>query len=166
MTFLLISQRAIPNSNYNLKDLTSHGRIDVVFRCILAATRQIATDPGHDIYCFLKGSTPHGWLTIHSDFVHEEDDEISLAARIQDHWSEVFTTGTLDQLIPQLDHPFVFLTETGTQTREFKGTIVLGAQNDLITEDLSGLPIGLEVSLGNRSLLASHAIIYSRQLLL
>ena len=166
MAFLLVSQRALASPQYNLKDLTGHGRIDVVMRCILAATRTLASDQGSKIYCLLKGSQPHGWLTIDPEMINEDDDEISLAAKLQTVWQECFTVGELEDLLALLPAPFILLSEDGDRVTKFDGTIILGAQNDLTEEDLAKIPVSSIISLGSRSLLASHAIIYTRQLLL
>jgi len=164
LVYLLISQRAKANNRYNLKNLTGHGRFDVVVRCILAATRQLTSDPGEVIYAYLKGSEPWGWLEIQPQFVKEDDDEISLAAKIQERWDDIFTEGILSELVNLLEEPFLLLSENGEVIESFSGTIVLGAQNDLVDADLDLIPITQKISLGKRSLLASHAIIYSRQL--
>lgn len=163
MKFLLISQRAKANPNYNLKDLPGHGRYDVVIRCILSAGRQLLSDQGEKIFCYLKGSEPHGWLTIDSDYVRADDDEISLAARIKEDWGRLFTIGILDDLVDQLDRPLILLAEDGDSLQSTNGTIVLGAQRDLTDEDQSKLKIDQTMTLGSRSLLASQAIVYYRQ---
>ena len=56
------------------------------------------------------------------------------------------------------------MSEYGDPLTSLTGTIVLGAQNDLLRNDIITLEIEKEISLGNKSLLASHAIIYVRQL--
>ncbi|MFV2016465.1 MAG: hypothetical protein ACC656_13625, partial [Candidatus Heimdallarchaeota archaeon] len=88
MKFLVVSQRAIPNPNFRLNDLTGHGRIDVVMRCILAACRPLPKDNSSSIYCYLKGSdnhNEHGWLTWEKRI--DNHDEVSLAAVVHDNWS-------------------------------------------------------------------------------
>ena len=62
MRFLVISQRAKPDPNYSLKDLTGHGRFDVIPRVILAASRNIVEKTADDIFIYLKGSTDTGWI--------------------------------------------------------------------------------------------------------
>ena len=56
------------------------------------------------------------------------------------------------------------MSEYGDPLTSLTGTIVLGAQNDLLRNDIITLEIEKEISLGSKSLLASHAIIYVRQL--
>lgn len=171
MIFLVISQRAKANPKYNLKDLPGHGRIDVVFRCILAATRELATDIGHSVYVFLKGSEPHGSLRINPDFVSDDDDEISIAAKIQNNWAQLFSESSLEDLIHSLDCGTTYLlSERGRPLSDMvvdsSDLIVLGAQNDLVDTDLAVFDNPTEVSLTHKSLLASQAIIYLRQQLL
>ena len=116
MIFLLISQRGKANNSYSLKDLEGHGRIDVVFRCILAAGQQLVDDEGHLIYCFLKGTTPHGWLKIPPHYIDEQDDEVSLAAKVKEDWTQLFFQGELTSMVKQLQRPFTLLTEQGNGT--------------------------------------------------
>ncbi|MHA2502068.1 MAG: hypothetical protein ACXAE3_04305 [Candidatus Kariarchaeaceae archaeon] len=164
MIFLVISQRAKAHSAYSLKDLEGHGRIDIIFRTILAATRQLASDQGHTIYCHLKGSEPQGWMKLHYNDVDESHDEVSLAAHIKNNWGEYFTEGTLAQLVADLPRPFALLSEGGASFQKLEGTVILGAQQDLTPDDLRAISPDSIISLGERSLLASHAIIYTRQM--
>jgi len=164
MSFLIVSQRAKANSGYSLKNLEGHGRIDIIFRSILAATRPLNKDQGREIYCFLKGSRPHGWLKVLPSYISEGDDEISLAAKVQRDWQDLFTIGTLKDLLNLVERPFQMLHESGGTFDAGEGTILLGAQADLSEEDLEIFRVDKIISLGPRSLLASHAIIYTRQL--
>ena len=168
MNFLVISQRAYPTNKYNLKDLTGHGRIDVLFRCILAATRELFGDDKCRIHCFLKGKDPYGWLNITPEDVSEEWGEIELASFLQKKWSKYFHQGTLEDLVNELNAPFVLLAENGETLSEInqdieRMIIVLGAQNDLTDDDLLTINPAMSLSLGQNSMLASQAITYFRQ---
>ena len=164
MNFLIISQKCQFNSNYTLNNLTGHGRFDIICRSILASTRELQSDKGSSIFCYLKGGEEKGWLKIDPSFVEEIDDEISIAAKIKNNWSKIATKGNLINLFGQLPKPITLLSEYGAPPTSFTGTIVLGAQNDLSRNDKITLEIENEISLGSKSLLASHAIIYVRQL--
>ena len=69
MNFLIISQKCQFNSNYTLNNLTGHGRFDIICRSILASTRELQSDKGSSIFCYLKGGEEKGWLKILSSFV-------------------------------------------------------------------------------------------------
>jgi tRNA pseudouridine-54 N-methylase len=171
MIFLVISQRAKANPQYNLKDLPGHGRIDVIFRCILAATRELTNDPGHPIYIYLKGSEPQGYLHIDFNFVSSDDDEISIAAKIQDNWDQLFTLSSLEALLSEIDFDALYLlSEDGELLTDIKirdqDLILLGAQNDLVEADLEIFNQLTRISLTQKSLLASQAITFLRQQLL
>lgn len=174
MIFLVISQRAKSNPNYSLKDLTGHGRFDILPRCILAASRKLATRQSDDIYLFLKEGN-QGWIRWDNQIKTEDEDEISIAARIQENWQEMFSEGTLMDLINKISPQSIFLLdELGVTMQpdkiEDNSLIVLGAQKDLTPDDLEVLQQFStnysSLSLGDESMLASHAIIYIRQLLM
>ena len=171
MKFLVVSQRAIPNPNFRLNDLTGHGRIDVVMRCILAACRLLPKDNSSSIYCYLKGSDnhiEHGWLTWEKRI--DNHDEVSLAAVIHDNWSELFTQGKLINLIRLTNcQKIIYLHEEGEVYDSLHGLddetlIVLGAQSDLTSEDLKCLDISSNIKLSDKPMLASQVIALFRQL--
>ncbi len=172
MQFLIISQKAIPTPDFNLKDLPGHGRIDIIARCILAATRPILNQNCTVIHCFLKGGAKTGWLTWYSSDQTKKEDEISIASRIQDQWDERFTKGSLEELLEDIEYSeIVLLDENGSMISEIKDELstclfVLGAQQDISEEDKMCLEIKYHLSLGTDPMLASHAIIYLRQLYL
>lgn len=169
MNFLVVSQRAKANPNYSLKDLTGHGRFDILPRCILAAKRKLMHSMGDAIYIYLAQGP--GWLTIPDSINFQEEDEISLAAIIQKEWDTFYSSGTFDELVKELLPEKVYLlTEAGIP---FSGreeldnaVIVLGAQQDLTNDELHILEnYNLnEISLGEESMLASQAITFIRQL--
>ncbi len=173
MRFLVISQRAFPNSNFSLKDLTGHGRIDIIMRCILAACRPISKfdTETNTIYCYLKGSdNPQewGWLKWDNKIVNE--DEISIAAIIKDRWSDLFTLGSLKELVLSLKSEHIFyLHENGLDLMEVvndisnNSLIILGAQSDLAESDLFEISQLIQVKLSNESMLASQVITIYRQ---
>lgn len=171
MKFLLISQRAFPNPNFRLNDLTGHGRIDVVIRCILAACRPMPDNEINSIYCYLKGSgdqEEHGWLTW--DKRIDNHDEVSLAAYIQNNWDQLFTKGDLKELIQQINFQKIsYLHEEGDLFQNFieldsDDLLVLGAQSDLTSEDIDCLVIDSKIKLADESMLASQVIVLFRQL--
>jgi tRNA pseudouridine-54 N-methylase len=171
MKFLLISQRAFPNPNFRLNDLTGHGRIDVVMRCILAACRPMPDNEINSIYCYLKGSEDqeeHGWLTW--DKTIDNHDEVSLAAHIQDKWKELFNHGNLTELIQQINcRKIIHLHEDGelivsSNELDPEVLLVLGAQSDLMSEDIDLLNIDSKIRLASDSMLASQVIVLVRQL--
>ena len=173
--FLLISQRAKGNPGFSLKDTPGHGRIDVVVRCILAATRKVTQNsPINDseIYAYLKGSEPTGWLHVSSGV--DLGDESSAAAYIKDNWDNYWTEGGLGNLLQRFSEESIFieLTEDGSSISTFlefvdpadipRMVLILGAQRDLTDEDKrdlqSHIPVVHRVSLSSKSLLASQAI--------
>ena len=173
MQFLVVSQRANPNPNYSLKDLTGHGRIDVVMRCILAACRSVSK-VNHEknvIYCYLKGSiNPQDWGWIKWEQEILDEDEISIASIIKERWNEIFTNRSFSELIETIDFDqIIHLQEEGdnlltiSNTISEKNLIILGAQADLDDSDLSKISQALKIKLSNASMLASHAIILYRQ---
>lgn len=176
MQFLVISQRAIPNPNYSLKDLTGHGRIDVIMRCILASCRLISKveNERNKIYCYLKGSVSkktRGWITWDQEIFNE--DEISIAAIIKNKWFEIFTPGPLEALLRGIAiSNIIYLHEDGepfyniTNHISKDSLVVLGAQSDLNDEDHTRIPIDLKVKISDESMLASQAITFFRQRLL
>ena len=174
MKFLVISQRAKSNPDFSLKDLTGHGRFDILPRCILAATRGLVTRPADEIFLFLK-QEDQGWINWAGQFSTEEEDEISIAAIIKENWTNLFTQGSLEDLINNISPDSIFLlSEEGEKVEPNKivenSLLILGAQKDLTLEDLEVIKQYLStyssISLGEEIMLASHAITYLRQLLL
>ncbi len=172
MQFLLISQRAIPNPKFSLKDLPGHGRFDIIPRCILSANRELL-GTRDDIYCFLKGKNPNGWIYIKSS---DDDDEISLASKIKNEWNNIFHIGNLSDLLEEIGiiNKIILLSETGDdfQANTPNDLVVLGAQKDITEEDIQiinkfsekySIPV-VKINLGNESLLASQSITVFRQL--
>ncbi|MCE7735861.1 MAG: hypothetical protein GPJ54_13350 [Candidatus Heimdallarchaeota archaeon] len=170
MKFLLISQRAFPNPNFRLNDLTGHGRIDVVMRCILAACRPMPNNETNTIYCYLKGSDDPeqwGWTTWEESI--ENHDETSFAAVVKEKWDDLFQIGTIEDLLEEIDClDYIYLHEDGIIIEEFnkfndENLIILGAQKDLSDEDLKVFPSYNQLNLSNYSILASQAIVLYRQ---
>lgn len=168
--FLVISQRAKASPEYNLKDLPGHGRFDIIARVILAATRPIMEEKESSIYCFLKGGNNQGWITWQGSREMMYEDEVSIAAKIQQNWENCFINGSLDELFNELgSQKTLILAEGGINIKKinlqkYKNyLIVLGAQNDLIDEDLQLVQPIISLSLGKQAMLASHAIILYRQ---
>lgn len=176
MQFLVVSQRAISTPHFSLKDLTGHGRIDIIMRCILAACRKISNfnEEKNIIYCYLKGSTnikTRGWITWNQEISNE--DEISIAAKIKNNWAELFTLGPLRSILWKLNHPqLIYLHEEGESYENIANQIsencliIIGAQADLINDDLKQLPIDMKLKLSNESMLASQVITLYRQKML
>lgn len=171
MIFLVISQRAIPNPNYSLKDLEGHGRFDIICRCILSATRRSAITSSDSIVCFLKGGDgPAGWITWNNN--SDGLNEISIAHQLAEKWDQIFTRGKLQDLLamyPEAER--VLLDERGISFEEISFKldnssvmIILGAQQDLTSDDLEICAPMEKIKLGNESLLASHAITLIREL--
>ncbi|MCY3410998.1 MAG: hypothetical protein INQ03_05100 [Candidatus Heimdallarchaeota archaeon] len=172
MKFLVISQRAIGSPEFSLKDLPGHGRFDIIPRCILAASRPLATQIGYPIAVFLKGGE-YGWIEW-NNFDTLNEDEVSLAAIIQQTWDKIFHQGSLSELLDSIEFKrIILLNEQGDNLSEIMpdedDLLILGAQQDLKDEDISLLeshPYVVRLSLGDESMLASQAIVYLRQLLL
>ncbi|OLS24777.1 MAG: tRNA (pseudouridine(54)-N(1))-methyltransferase [Candidatus Heimdallarchaeota archaeon LC_2] len=173
MQFLVISQRAIPIPNYSLKDLTGHGRIDIIMRCVLASCRPISKikNEKNTIYCYLKGSmNPKDWGWIKWDEEIIDEDEISIAGIIKEKWDDVFTIGSLNQLIESINTDnLIYLHEEGQDFKNMKNKIshnsliILGAQSDLIKSDLLEISQSVKVKLSIESMLASQVITFIRQ---
>jgi tRNA pseudouridine-54 N-methylase len=173
MKFLVVSQRAIPNPNFRLNDLTAHGRIDVLIRCILAACRPLIHNKTNTIYCYLKGSDePTEWGWISWDTSIENHDEPSFAATIQKKWNDIFKIGSLEECLQDARcTSYIYLHEDGTDIDEYKivdkqNLVVLGAQSDLNDDDLEIIKDHTKIKLSESSMLASQAIIFMRQKLI
>jgi tRNA pseudouridine-54 N-methylase len=169
--FLVISQKAIPKKDFRLRDLPGHGRIDIIFRCILAARRSLPSSEAAEIYCFLKGGESTGWISWKSDTDLDKDDEVSLAGKIRRNWNKYFFVGTLDELLTQLDYKrIILLAEDGIDIAQKNicdfqdDIIVIGAQNEPSAYDIGILNPHFRISLGQEIMLASHAITLYRQL--
>ncbi len=180
MKFLIISQRAQPFVNVNMKSLTELGRFDILLRSILAATRFIhSTDTSVDeIYCYIKGDG-NGWFNWDKNTNNE--DEVSLAHNLEKNWEKVFNKTSLAELLGSISSPSIcFLDEDGVNINknsvieEIKDSlVVLGAQSDLADDDRKQLieyirssnSISHSISLGSDSMLASQSIIFLRQLI-
>ena len=171
MKFLVISQLAIGTKTFQLNNLTANGRLDVIMRCILASQRRLSGgDPQtNTIYCFLKGGETEGWIEWNS--IIDSDDEISIASKIKVSWDEVFHIGNICNLMDKIDHKStILLSETGNSYEQLvpidtNPLFVLGAQNDLTSEDLEIISPDHLLSLSDQPMLASHAIIKLRQIL-
>lgn len=170
MKFLVISQRAFPNPNFRLNDLTGHGRIDVIVRCILAACRPMFGNKPNVIYCYLKGSDDQkqwGWITWEGSI--ENHDETSFAGVIKEKWGDIFQIGTLGDLLQEINcSDYIYLHEDGIVIDELnkfddENLIILGAQKDLTHDDLKTLPSYYQLNLSDHSILASQAIVLYRQ---
>ena len=173
MKFLVISQRAIGDNNYSLKNLPGHGRIDILFRCILASTRSL--NGSHQIFTYLKAGEKQGWLEYHEST--DKEDEISLAHKISESWDDYFTPGSLDELLPLIYPSSIFyLTESGqkigNERMDDEDLVILGAQRDLAEGDLSSIQNYVssnqisytDISLGDEAMLASQTITFLRQI--
>ena len=171
MKILVVSQRAIGTNTFQLNNLTANGRLDVIMRCILAAQRRLSVVETHTntIYCFLKGGDREGWIEWNS--IVDTDDEISIASKIKECWNEVFYIGNIGKLMDKIDHKTtILLSETGNNYEQLvpmgaNPLFVLGAQNDLTSEDLEIISPDHQLSLSDQPMLASHAIIKLRQIL-
>ncbi len=170
MKFLVISQRAKANPNYNLKDLTGNGRFDIVPRCILAAGRRLLDNEGDEIIVYMKDG---GWIHWLSDLDLIDEDEISVAHHIKENWNDLFIEGDLSELLERIEfNGIVLLSEDGERYNDNTDMndklIILGAQRDLTDEDIQAIEKYQvsKLSLGESSMLASHTIIFLRQLLL
>ncbi|MHA2251139.1 MAG: hypothetical protein ACXAD7_12310 [Candidatus Kariarchaeaceae archaeon] len=172
MIFIVISQKAIPNANFKVNDLPAHGRFDIVVRCILSASRQILGQKGTPIYCFLKGAENHGWISWPISECIGLQDEISIACRIKENWDNLFTTGSLLDLIKSIEfEDMILLDENGQNFEDISADlnnclVVLGAQKDLNQGDLYTLEPNYHLKLGKDAMLASHAITFFRQVVL
>ena len=180
MEFLIISQRAEPFVDVNMKSLTELGRFDILLRSILAATRLIhSTDETVDtIYCYIKGDGI-GWFGW--DKISQNEDEVTLAYEIEKNWQEIFKQTSLLELLESISPTsFCYLREDGVNVNdnsvidEVKGSlVVLGAQSDLTDDDKDQFNEYIEsnnsksfsISLGSESMLASQSIIYLRQII-
>lgn len=173
MKFLIISQRTIPNPNFSLKNLTGHGRFDIICRAILAASRSLFDHSMEEIICFLKGAEPQqqGWLIWQKNT--DDMNEITLAHELKINWDRYFTLGSLKDLGHLLkEFEFWQLSESGLNYHQILTTksnlddkiIVLGAQQDLTEEDLTIINPQKILKLGEQALLASHAVTLFRQL--
>jgi len=136
-------------------------------RSILAAATSMYSR--HDsIYCFLKGGESPGWIAW--DTLLDQEDEISLAHKVKKNWQEIFTEGTLGDLVKLLNAESLFLLgETGDQVNNWKSfqdyVLVLGAQSDLTEDDKLSLGKYSQVTLGKDSMLASQVILLTRQMI-
>lgn len=171
MIFIVISQRAKGNKNFSLKDLPGHGRIDVIFRVILAALRPITANTINTahIFTYMKGAEPHGWLHLTADeFDFLAEDEISLAAKLQKKWHHYWTEGSQAAMYTALQRlvtepKWIELHAEGESLKQWqcadpeKLVILLGAQRDMTDEDTAGI-MTYKLSLGETMYLASQAI--------
>ncbi len=174
---LLIHQKAIPNNSYKLNNLPGHGRIDIIFRCMLNALRTISKNDfvEVDFYSFLKGGEPKGYLHLTRDsFNFDQEFEVSLARKVKENWETLWHEESLINLAGNLkkNNPnmiWMDLQETGFKlTQEniaelLKDNdlgIVLGSKNDITPEDRLNLEeLGcVPISIHEESLLASQVI--------
>jgi tRNA pseudouridine-54 N-methylase len=179
MKFLIISQRAEPFVDVNMKSLTELGRFDILLRSILATTRFIhSTDETADtIYCYIKGKGL-GWFRW--DKISQNEDEVTLAYDVEKNWEKIFNQTTLLELLETISPASIcYLQEDGidinnADLNKIKGSlVVLGAQNDLVDDDQDQLDEFISannvksysISLGSESMLASQSIIYLRQII-
>lgn len=177
MSFLIISQRAEPFVNVNMKSLTELGRFDILLRSILAATRFIHSndETADTIYCYIKGNGL-GWFRW--DKISQNEDEVTLAYDIEKNWEEIFNPSSLLELLETISPTSIcYLQEDGIDINsadliQVKGSLViLGAQNDLVDNDRDQLDEFISnnsiksysVSLGSESMLASQSITFLRQ---
>ena len=163
----------IADNTYSLKNLPGHGRIDILFRCILASTRPL--NGYHPIYVYMKGGEKQGWIEYQE--ITDREDEISLAHKISENWDDYFTLGSIDKLLLDISPSAIYhLAESGEMISNKKMSdddlVILGAQRDLTEDDLNNLNnysiskhVSLtEISLGDEAMLASQTIIFLRQL--
>ncbi len=172
ISFLVISQKAIGTPDYSLKDLPGHGRFDIVVRSLLQASTLDHTHNYSDFHCLMKGGPTIGWLSWRSK-VPDEEDEVSISAILQREWNNYFTQGSLSHFLRmyEQDHPNysqILLSEDGLTLEEIDLPkdgdllIILGAQHDLVKDDIAEFSNLQLLSLGSQSMLASHAIAYFR----